>query len=188
MKSFLYLLKLDEISGWPRVPVLSKSSNEIMVFFLITCICLLLPIFISCSIYLKLICNKNKWFLNEITFEENNQENIYKNKPDGSTRNSESNKIETGNEMEMQKILDLHTEQKKCQAQILAAERSLLTNLVLGTLFLHYIQYFNACAKNVTSLFNGHRHINHESSHATVDHTSELWNSSIYCQPVLELH
>jgi hypothetical protein len=106
-----------------------------MVFFLITCICLLLPIFISCAIYLKLICNKKKWFLNEITFEENNQENINKNKPDSSTKNSESNKIETGNEMEMQKILELQTEQKKCQAQILAAERSQLTNLILGTLF-----------------------------------------------------
>ena len=94
-----------------------------MVFFIITCSCLLLPIFISCSIYLKLICNKKKWFQNEITFKnvENNHESL--------------DEAENEAEIKMQSILELQQEQKKCQAQILAAERSLHTNLVLGVLF-----------------------------------------------------
>ncbi len=140
----LYLIKLHLISGWPRVAVLSKSWNEILVFFLIICSSFLLPIFISCLVYLKLICNKKKWFQNEITFknEENNQEILNETKTDGSLNlEVESNilniqtEAENENEIKIQKIFELQQEQKKCQAQILAAQRSLQTNLVLGGLF-----------------------------------------------------
>jgi len=138
----LYLIKLHLISGWPRVAVLSKSWNEILVFFLIICSSFLLPIFISCLVYLKLICNKKKWFQNEITFknEENNQEILNKTITDGSLNlEVESNilniQTEAENEIKIQKIFELQQEQKKCQAQILAAQRSLQTNLVLGGLF-----------------------------------------------------
>ena len=152
----IHLLKLHEISGWPKIPVLSKSWNEIMVFFLIICSCLLLPIFISCSIYLKLICNKKKWFQNEITFksEENNRENLVETKADGSLNvelgsNILNSQIERENEIKMQKILEMQQEQKKCQAQILAAERSLNTNLVLGLLFCITFTVFLFVSKNL---------------------------------------
>ena len=121
-----------------------------MVFFLIICSCLLLPIFISCSIYLKLICNKKKWFQNEITFksEENNRENLVETKADGSLNvelgsNILNSQIERENEIKMQKILEVQ------QEQILAAERSLNTNLVLGLLFCITFTVFLFVSKNL---------------------------------------
>ena len=84
-----------------------------------------------------------KWFQNEITFistEENNHEHSIVARSCASLNQEQrsdisiSSKQETESESKMQKQLEAqlqHQQQEKCRAQILAAERSLQTNLVL---------------------------------------------------------
>jgi hypothetical protein len=57
---------LVDIAGWPKVPVMSKSRKEVLIFISLILGSLLLPILISCVIYLKLLCYKKRWFKNQV--------------------------------------------------------------------------------------------------------------------------
>jgi hypothetical protein len=69
--------------GWPKVKVLAKPVNEILPAILLALNSFLLPIVISCAIYLKLIFIKGKLFFNKIstfqkTIEQQNNTNFSK--------------------------------------------------------------------------------------------------------------
>ena len=57
--------------GWPKVKVLAKPVHEILPAILLALNSFILPIIISCAIYLRLISIKKKLFLNKINGVQN---------------------------------------------------------------------------------------------------------------------
>jgi len=127
-----------KISGWPKVQILSKSWQEILILILISICSSLTPISISCFIYLKLICNKKKWFQNKVSSSiEVNIDNILDMTNHESSinheltsRSSTDRNREFEVEKSMEKILELQQEEK-CKEQVLSAIKALQTNFVL---------------------------------------------------------
>ena len=52
--------------GWPKVKVLAKPVHEILPLIFLIMNSYLLPIIISCTVYVKLISAKKRLFLNEV--------------------------------------------------------------------------------------------------------------------------
>ncbi len=52
--------------GWPKVKVLGKPFHDVFPVVLLVLNSVILPIIISCGIYIKLICVKRRLFLNKI--------------------------------------------------------------------------------------------------------------------------
>ena len=61
---FLIIIKIS--SGWPHIKVLALPIQKIIPLVFVTLSSFLLPIIISCVIYLVLICKKRKLFENKI--------------------------------------------------------------------------------------------------------------------------
>jgi len=140
---FFCFSKIDiiKISGWPKVQILSNSWYEILILIIISTGCFLLPILISCFIYLKLICNKKKWFQNRVslTNEGSFDKNLDVTNPEGSINQELASIVPTQSKREieveknMQKIFELQQEEK-CKAQVSSALRALQTNFALFVL------------------------------------------------------
>ena len=68
-KKYVFIIYYFTLSGFPNVPVLALPIEEIWPMLLLELIAFLLPILISCFIYLKLISIKNKLFQNTIEID-----------------------------------------------------------------------------------------------------------------------
>ena len=81
-------------SGWPKEPPLKKPWDQLLTFCLLILSGFLLPILISCFIYLKLIIYKKKMFQNKIEpLETNNVQPIEKQSQFISTELSEMHNV-----------------------------------------------------------------------------------------------
>jgi hypothetical protein len=56
--------------GFPKIPVFKRPWEELVGFFLLALNSFFLPIVTSCLIYLKLICDNNKFFKNKVTISK----------------------------------------------------------------------------------------------------------------------
>ena len=91
---------------------MSKSRKEILVFFSLILSSLLLPVVISCVIYLKLLCYKKRWFRNEVAA------GLKEEKIQASCSNGKDDTLETAQVIEdRQTELDLERE-LEIQAQV----------------------------------------------------------------------
>ena len=93
--------------------------NELVTFTFVLLSCFLLPIIISCAICLHLICQKKRWFQNKVSIQEEGNVEL------GSTISNL--------ELQMERQAKQKEDEKRL-AQIMAAERCIKTNIILGAL------------------------------------------------------
>ncbi len=62
------------ILGWPKVAVLTLPMDKIITQLLTIVSGYLLPIFISCALYVSLICIKQRNFINQVNFTKEPEE------------------------------------------------------------------------------------------------------------------
>ena len=115
-----------KFSGFPKVSILSRPWKDILIFFTLFYSGFLFLILISCIICLLLICKKKRLFQNEVAViqQPENQQN--------DQNGSASQVSENEQQLEVQARKE---EEEKTMLQILAAERTLKTNGILGIFF-----------------------------------------------------
>ena len=86
-----------KISVWHKIQILSHSWYKIMIIIFISTGCSLLPNLISCFIYLKLICNKKRWFQNKVSFSSKGNFDLHSDatNPEGSIKKEQTSTVST---------------------------------------------------------------------------------------------
>ena len=111
--------------------MLNRSRDELLIFYIILVSCFLLPIAISCAICFYLICKKKRLFQNVVAI---NQQTVNL-ETGGNNLTSKTFNLEQNLEK-----LAKQRDKEKTLAQILAAERCIITNILLGVfLFIMFV-------------------------------------------------